>query len=235
MSQQSLGRFARFVEQRVRIADQLAAGVLNGTCIEAYLLVSGVLSAMAAFVWPGDKKDRKRFVELWVRHADSGLRPDAISVPLLSQYLMRKGEDALAMKLESLRPELFGPGEEDRVLTGPEVDVPEREVQAILGQFDVKTIRKFSYANIFYEEVRSFVVHELSLGGNVTSMPMATKPAPVSYSNLLVPGELPDSRREIFFHPQSIGEIARTIAERLDSIPIESSVADPPRWWLDGA
>lgn len=53
----------QFVERPLAVAAALEQGACGGSYAEACVLVSSLISAVASFVWPGQRMDRKRFVE----------------------------------------------------------------------------------------------------------------------------------------------------------------------------
>lgn len=62
-----------FVEGKLALAESLAAGNSGGGAEDAMLVVSALLSATAAVLWPKrDRTDRKRFVELGIQTSSFG-------------------------------------------------------------------------------------------------------------------------------------------------------------------
>ncbi len=230
------------IARPVRIAQELAAGALGGTYTEAVLLLTALLSAIAAEAWPGTGVDRMRFIELLVRHTPSALEATKISLPLLIRDCHVEGQHDTAKKLEGLRPRLFGPGQDSRVLTGEEVDVFEDDVVAASG-LDLRRVRETSYAAVLYKRVRCGVAHQYSLDRDATAWPMASKSAAISYSNLLEldhtrePSEPHDLgrrlgtvRRQIHFGVDWLAELVFATFEStgLNQLPT------PATWWAGG-
>jgi hypothetical protein len=114
--------------------------------------------------------DRKRFVEAWLRFG--GPAALKVSVPLLRLSLRTNGRLDEAQLLERERPGMFGGGYSARVLTGDDVDATEDEVRSWCSTIDRDTLRAHSYPVLFYEQVRSMLVHEYELSGSATTHPM---------------------------------------------------------------
>lgn len=199
------------------------------------MLLSHLISGMAADVWPGEGFDKKRFVELWSIHSDPTLGPTKISVPLLVQSLHKTGETASAEKIEAFRPEMFGPGYATRVLTGDDVDMSEKETLAIIPTMSVLKIRSFSYGAVFYKHVRSGLVHEFHLTESATQYPMTRRVATsVSYSNQRSQVDTYAVKRLIYFDFLWLMEVARSMASHFDSSAGPAEHSQPPQWWIEG-
>lgn len=237
---------AAFVERRLAVARALAQGEAGGTYADACILVSGTISAMAAYAWPGDRIDRKRIVEFWVRFSHN---PDAlrISVPLLTRTLRERHRFDEAALVERLRPVL---NDDSRVLTWDQADAYEEEVREACPTLDLATIRQHSYPAIFYEHIRSKLVHEYSFGilGRAASLPMTRKPDPgISYVNQLAKSErrVVDTDfgqevvtyrsvvRKIHFHIDWLIDLTRSLAASADDeLSARPPPWPPPKWWL---
>ncbi len=217
----------QFVERTLSIADALARGSLGASKLEAYLLISGLLSGLAAMAWPGDGIDRRRFVELWARFGDPSLAHTRISLPLLVTALRtKKAPEADA--LERLRPQLFGLGGAARIVTGDEIDIAETDVLNACPAMARSEIRKYAYPSLFYEHIRNSVVHEYQTGHGATDYPMTAQDAGISYGNYLVAGH---SVRKIHFHIPWLLALVRSVVDNMESaVPTFPLLA--PAWWL---
>ena len=204
-----------FVTRPLEIATALANGELGGSTLEAHLIIGATISGMAAFVWPGKGKDRRRFVEVWARYSDSSLHANRISLPLLADELWtyRLSEECNAV--ETLRPELLRLGAQ--VVTGDDIDVSEADVLRACPTLDARRIRCNSYGALYYRQVRSSVVHEYQFGARAVTWPMTTRKAGVSYANYAIPGAgsmTTRSERHIHYGLPWLSEIVRSIARR---------------------
>lgn len=226
----------RFIERPLAVAAALDRGDCGGSYAEACILISGLISSVSSFVWPGTGMDRRRFVEAWVRLGDpSALK---VSIPLLRLSLRAERRLEEAQVLERRRPQMFGPGYDARVLTGDEVDATEAEVRALCPTIDRETLRAHSYPVLFYEQVRSMLVHEYELSGSATAHPMTMRKAGVSYANRIIPipGATLDKvhhDRRIHFEVGWLIDLTRSIAKNADAAYPEGNAAHPDPWWLD--
>ena len=217
---------AKWVGGKQALAARLQSGEAGGGYSEAVLILSAVISALAAEAWPGeDKIDRKRFNEILAKHTPANLNATCISVPLLIGSLRKSGNIADANKAA----EALVCYDDTRVLTGSDVDRSEDEIRALLPQLDLLRIRKCSYANLLYEEVRSPYVHGYRPGKRADSHPMTSRDADVSYTNWM---DNPD--RSIHFHGDWISLLALPIAQALDASEKNLPFSRPIKWWIEG-
>lgn len=217
------------VDRKLAVAITLSEGGCGGSYYEATLLLSSIVSGIAADVWPGEGIDRKRFVELWVRYANPALDAVRISVPLLVTALDEQGKQAEVAELHMARPVAYAPGHSTQVVVGTEVDASEAEVLAICPGLAVREVREFAYPNAFYRHVRSTLVHEYHLGELASARPMAPREAGVSYVNITTP-----PYRQIHFRIPWLAEVIRSIAARAESVVLSGPQEVPPAWWIEG-
>lgn len=219
------GRYEQFVKHKIDVALALVQGGCGGNYSDAVILLSSGVSAIAADLWPGDRVDRRRFIEAWVRFADPALLPARISLPMLVQELRHSSRTGEAENLEQLRPQMFGPGYSARVVTDFDIDATENEILRSCPALGVGDVRRFSYPAVFYRHVRSALVHEYHLTDHATTVPMTEREAGVSYSNRI-------GRRLIHYHPDWLADVLRSIAAAADGLTPPLSV--PSSWWIDG-
>ncbi len=213
-----------WVTQKLDIAERLFNGECKGSYPEAILITSASINAMASELWPGKGIDRNRFVELLIKYAPIDPSPTTVSVPLLIQHLIHKGKSSEAEILQKKYINFC----DSLVLLGNDIDKSENEIHSLLSTLDLKTIRKYCYANIFYEEVKSGYVHEYAAGEKSDSHPMSgARDAKVSYTNII------NSPRRIHFHISWLREAALSTAGSADSI-ISLPLDKPPKWWIEG-
>jgi hypothetical protein len=164
----------KFVDQKLNVAKNLYEGQCNGSYAEAMIILSSVISAISAAAWPGKKSDKGRFVELCVQYGDPRLEAQKISIPLLLVYLHKDGDSRSVSAIKERFPGAFRmfPGRDTSVVTGRDIDLFEDEIVKLIS-VDLKMLRKFSYASLFYEEVRCSFVHEYQPGEWSASVPMA--------------------------------------------------------------
>jgi hypothetical protein len=221
-----------WVTEKCSIATALARGEAGGTYSEAIILVCSTLSALAAEVWPGRHIDRARFIELLVRFSPTPSLPMTISLPLFIQDCELNSTKLIAKLLS----DTFLPFSTTRVVNGSEVDKSESEVLSICSNFTPKNIRKFSYACLLYEEVRSAYAHEYKPGAKADSWPMTMSGNQlVSYVNRLLDPRTPETTRLIHFHIEWLAKLAVDIAKSIDNDCATLPRKAPANWWIDEA
>ncbi len=215
------GILSSFISRRIAVASDLREGKCGGAIQDAILILSGAISAIASEVWPGDKIDRKRITEVLVRYASNSPHPSMVSVPLLCQGA--ELDQATRLTLQSR----FLDYDEVRILVDADVDRHEADIQPFSRQIDLKTLRKYSYANLFYTELRSGIVHQYQAMDKAELEPMTRRKAAVSYSNV-------NSARRIVFHFAWLVETLQSVAANLDPMLETLPLSQPPSWWIDG-
>lgn len=190
------------------------------------LVLCAAISAMAAEAWPGDKIDRRRFIEFLVRYSRSQIQVQTVSVPLLLGRL----RDTNTAAEERLVRKAFADFVPSRVLTGEDVDRSEAEILAVCPGLDLALLREFSYANVLYQRVRSALTHEYRTGEKTDSISMTEDDsAGVSYYNWIH-----DVDRHIYFHVPWLAELTASLGERSDTEASNFPLPRPPDWWIDG-
>ncbi len=219
-----------WVQQKCEVAVRLAAGEAGAGYPEAAILICATLSALSAELWNGRRIDRARFIELLVRVGPNGGFCSTISTPLLTQFLESVGRISEANELRRVCriPQI------SRIVTGGDVDATETEVLRAYPGLDLEELRRFSYACILYEQVRSSYAHEYRPGDSTDSFPMTMQTgARVSYINRLVDFPNVRMKRLIHFHVDWLAQIAIELADATDrqaSIPLPV----PAKWWIQG-
>jgi len=215
---------------KAEIAKRLSDGECKGSYAEAVIILSAVISAIAAEIWPGKGIDRKRFVEVMKEYGDTNLNTIRVSIPLLIKYLSNDGRKAEgnALHKEFVRVGIA------QVLVGDEVDQFEQDIISFCPSLSITQIRKFSYPNVLYGEVRSCYVHEYRIGKSAGSFPMTSrKEANASYINRFNP-ESNITNRLIHFHVDWLIDVVKSISTKADSECDKYPLDNPPRWWIDG-
>lgn len=220
-------RLQRFVARKLTLAAALDAKELDGSYGDAILVVSSVLSSLAAQLWPGPGIDRVRFAELWQLYAPPSLHPTAISVPLLIHFLRENGDLAAATALEATNRDAFSgfPEADCLVITGPDVDQRDIDILSLCPQLPPRLVREHSYPAIFYEHVRSAYVHEYEVGRGASPYAMAFDRSTVSYVNNT-------PRRHIHFPLQWLDELTRGVAVSIEPLLARAPLTQPCQWWL---
>lgn len=218
--------FTNWVKKKIEIASKLNDGELGGGYAESMIILSAVISTLSSMVWPGDCIDRKRFIEILKEFTNTTPETTRISIPLFINELRNTHRNKEA---DILQNEFMNYGH-TRVLNCNEVDKTEDEIIMICSNLNSQEIRKFSYANILYQEVRCNYVHEYNSGKRADPFPMTRKNnACVSYTNWVN-----NPYHHIHFHFDWIKEIVLTIAKALDNFKETLPLKYPESWWIEG-
>ncbi len=226
----------QFVDRKIGTALMLDEGQCNGSYSDACVLLSALLSGIAAELWPGnDRIDGRRFAELWFRFCPKELQPIQLSVPLLRRSFLKSGQQQEAKLLEERRPDMFNLGHGSLVLRGEEVDLPEAEVLKLPLTITQKDLRRYSYPAVFYKHVRSSLVHEFKLSDDAASHRATRMQANVSYVNRGEADAHELRRRLIHFHIEWLEKLTRAIAANVAELfDNYERLPRPTSWWLDG-
>lgn len=213
-------------EKKIQLAFCLSAGECGGTYAEAVMILCGVLSGIAADIWPGTNKDKKRFVELLVKHTDPARHVTRVSVPLLVGEIRESGDIRLANKLKT---DLL-PVSDTRVITGEDVDKSILELIHAYPSIGAGRLRRHTYACLLYEELRSGYAHEYRPGARSDSWAMGAirQKSAISYINML---DRPD--RLIYFSIIWLADMVRDVVSDLAKSNPFPSFPNYPSWWLD--
>lgn len=215
----------KFVKNKLQIADYLYSGECDGGYPEATLILSSVLSGISSELWPGSNIDKRRFVETMVQFTNSESLVKNISIPILIEHLKHnKDIDTINILKEN---KLFY--DTYQVLTNREVDYPEDYCLRLLSSIDLKLLRNFSYASLFYQKVRSGFVHEYKTSKFASAHPQTQRNVKISYINSM---EFPNHR--IYFHYDWIKEVINQIVMAIEKNNTIFPREKPKSWWLDG-
>lgn len=206
----------KFLKGRLDLVDVLAADVAGATYADLVLIITSVLSACASVRWPGTGIDKRRFVELLVRHAPEDSRASWVSVPALINA---------GFVAESDTP--YGPpGESTRIFCDHEIDLAFDDAKAKYSHVPTRQLRRHSYACLIYEWLRCGYAHEYCPHENITHVPASRRKARISYIGRGTPRGL---KRMASFHLDYLMELAQ---HHVSTLPTTPSPAPNP-WWLD--
>lgn len=201
--------------------------IWGGSFYDALLIILSVLSATSSNLWKDKKIDKKRFVELLIRYNTTEYDFSDISIFIMHQkepdFLSKEQHNYFFNKCNFL---------DTKIYTGSDVDVKEADVLFQWPKIKLKELRKFSYASLFYDEIRSFLIHEYSVSDFASIYPMSQRNVFVSYVNCL--HNKCEVRHQICFHFDILLNIVKNIAQNvatIDKLPLEL----PQKWWIDGA
>jgi len=194
------------------------------------LILSAILSSLAAGLWPGEGKDRLRFVEIWATYSPPDLKPNLISVPRLLSSLEKEGQHDLVKKVRSTHPQAFPPYKLDTlVVTSEDVDKPEDELVALVPELDTWQLRKFSYGDVFYRNVRSGYTHLYRPKEYARDYSMADETKSVRYVNV---NNL--AYRPIYFPIAWVADLVESVLTRVTTSGSKQPLPDPQSWWVNG-
>ena len=217
-----------WVSDKISLAKCLARGQNGGGYAEAMIVLSSVVNALASEMWPGKGIDQKRYVEAMVLHSDPSLHASRISIPMLLEWLRSRGEP-YREALTRISRRYLGKFDPTRVLSGDDVDCCDLELASALPSLEPCKVRKFSYASIFYREVRSAYVHQYQTGERVNTWTLAADtPNVVSYGNWRGGQD-----KHIHFPVAWQSAVALSMAKAADAMSESFPLSVPSRWWLE--
>lgn len=205
----------RFLEGRLNIAKAISSDVPGASYADVVLIITAILSACASLRWPGQRIDKKRFIELLVKQSKKDFHTSWISIPaLINQGL-------ISAEKTPYRGSNFC-----RVFCDEEIDLSLDEAKKQYPNVTSK-LRKHCYASLIYEWLRCGYVHEYCPHENITSVPASRHKARVSYIGRISPGE--NHKRMVSFHLDYL----MSIAEHHISILASKGSSPPATWWID--
>ena len=123
------------------------------------LITCAVISACAAWRWPGERIDKKRFVELLVKCSPSDSHTSWVSVPALVNASMI-GEDHTPWGV---------PGNATRICRDEEVDVSLEDARTRYPDRTNAELRRHCYASLIYQRLRCAYMHEYRSGEDIAA------------------------------------------------------------------
>ncbi|HLJ58381.1 MAG TPA: hypothetical protein VKZ50_01470 [bacterium] len=223
------GGFRRWFDTRKRIASSLVAADRDNALFDAEILLCCAMGAIAAIMWPGDRIDRRRYVELLIRYARVIPKLTMISVPALVDQL---DHDPGYSHISASLREKFFPKESSRIVDAFEIDKEEPELRAAEPALSAFQIRKASYAAIVYTDLRSGLVHEFAISGSLADWSMRLRDTVPHYMNWVTP-----PHKRLFLPYQYVFEIAESTAKTVGRFWDTCSTFAQPlpaKWWIEG-
>lgn len=204
-----------FLLDRVRLVRELLASDIQVAYADVVLILCCVISAAASRRWPGERIDRRRFVELLVQHSPPDAHADWVCVPaLINRGLLAEADTP------------YGPGGNTRIFRDEEIDLPLSSAETTYPQVQCRELRNCSYAALIYTWLRCGYAHDYCAHENITHVPASRRSARVSYIGR---GTRTGIRRMVSFHLDYLVELAEHHA---NTVPDVSS-PHPSVWWLD--
>jgi hypothetical protein len=231
-----MSTYLEWIKERSELAYALSKGSCGGTLADGVIIMCTSICSMASLLWIDSKErvDRKRFVEVVTQFSDQSRNTKLISVPLLAQ-----GEVNWRRWL-NVSEVAFRYTEAN--------DKTENEIAALCGPSlptdYKKTIRRYSYANILYQDIRSGFVHTYGPTDRAaTDDPLKRifdrGGTQISYVNRLHATNM----RQIHFPLEWIAAVATNVASGMDAACVRNvkhigenmGLKRPSLWWIDGA
>ncbi len=208
-----------YLTKRLKVVDALAEMDGLDAFPDMMVILMTILSACAAHRWPGDRIDRKRFIELLVRHSHSEARTDSVCVPAL-----------INLGLVTEADTLYGSsGLNTRIFRDEEIDLSLEAAQRAFSAVDRKLLKSNCYASLIYEWLRCGYAHEYSPHQFITTCQPSCKQARVSYISRRLKGQ--NSLKMVGFHYDYLRNL---VEHHISALP-ELKSKRPSRWWVDEA
>jgi hypothetical protein len=208
-----------FLQGRINLVKALRDSDLPFHYADLALIICAVLSACASRRWPGEKKgiDRRRFIELLIKHSPDDFHTSWVSVP----SLLNDGF------IDETQTPYGKPGNGARIYCDDEIDLSLEYAINTYPQVPLNNLKQHCYAYLIYERLRCGYSHEYWHHESITHVPASSRGSCVSYIGRT---SLSDNttRRMISFYPDYL----LRLAEYHVSI-LPSSCSAHPSWWID--
>lgn len=212
----------KFADRKIASSEKLF-NECGGSYGDVILILTAVISTMAAERWPEKGFDRKRFIELLI---DFAPETRTISVPRLCNHLLSHDLVAQAKQIWDY------PENNSQILLGPDIDIGERKIaNSLTTPISLKTIRRYSYASLLYNDLRCSYSHEYEIGDNadVLKMTRSTKQC-ISYVNVYE-----EPFPFIHFDLNWLANVVRKCASVMVEKQPDQVSEIPSEWWIEGA
>jgi hypothetical protein len=277
--------FEDWFQKRLKIAENIVATFGKEAISDAEILLFCAASSLATIVWPrSDTKnpsDKKRFVQFLIEYSSS-IHPslDTISVDLLIRQLLNgsRADEANILIQKFFHSEYayfskspmhyyedgpkdikYAAGTLSSIYDPHEIDVTEEKILELVPDLSRREIRKCSYANIIYSDLRSGLVHKYEPTDSVAEFGWSRSGDRMAYiNNLIMPDEkdvktfadqykielqeardaLAQTQRRIYFPFDYIRDVITGAANSLFAYwrnASELSRTVPTDWWMDGS
>lgn len=206
---------SKFLLGRVNLVRQLIESELPWHYADCALILCTVLSACSSRRWPGKGIDRRRFIELLIRHSPADAHADWVSVPALIAVGLLRDEDTP-----------YGPGG-TRIYTDEEIDLPLDKAVIQYPQVDGHALKRHTYAALIYEWLRCAYAHEYAGHENTTAFQPSSRDARTSYIGRGLHGG--GLTRIVSFHLPYLIDLTEHHAGDAEA----AALTPPAKWWID--
>lgn len=214
----------QWFQKRIYLADELVRNHAKEGELDAEIILSCAISALAAQMWPGRGRDKKRFVQFLVEFSPISSYIQRVSTCVLITQLQQKGANTEADTLVSYRfsSKLAYDGKAPmeyassgsglyastllKIVYPDDIDFDESEVLTLISA-SRKDVRAASYVSIIYSDLRSGLVHEYELSDNLSAQGWLHDNDKISYVN--------------YSHMPNEADVEKTAREH--NIPIEEA------------
>ncbi|MGI4976961.1 MAG: hypothetical protein ACRYG6_08470 [Janthinobacterium lividum] len=240
-----MGLYSEWIESKKILAQKLGEGALGASYAEGAIILCAAISTMSSLLWgPERGKDHRKFCETLKIFCH------------VEPHLMRVSSPLLAFHYQETKS-LLGISEIP-VYYDQDVDKSEEELTKLFTERNIiipsKCIRKYSYINLLYKEVRNGFSHEYLVGASASDYdPLRDHPfvshrtqsriPKVSYVNKGVMLNKDSEMTRLFYFPLGwISFVAEKVAFGMDlecdrqnkSARQNLDLTLPPQRWIDG-
>jgi hypothetical protein len=113
------------------------------------------------------------------------------------------------------------------------VDKPEQDIFSVCPDLVLHKIRRYSYANLLYEEIRCGT-HEYGPGERAHSWSVGARVADTTTTYVNMLSDCYQRTRLIHFYIGWIADVVAEIARSLDKQAQLLPLGKPEKWWIDG-
>ena len=136
---------------------------------DVVLILTAVLSACAAWRWPGKRKDRERFIRLLTEYSLPEHHVEWICIPALVN-------DGILSESETPYHNDAG-----RIFTDEEIDLSPDNARIKYPSLTEEQLGKHSYASLLYEYLRCGYAHEYKSHESTSPWPATNRATRISY------------------------------------------------------
>lgn len=225
-----------WIKNKLKIASTLNNGGCEAGYAEAVIIICSIISGIASEIWPGKNNiDKKRFVELLVKYSLPNPTPDHISIPLLYLSEKAKGHNSNIKELERQFPCLdkWGTFIRDKIITCDDYKMQDNQVISSLNNLTLKNVRKYSYANVLYEQIRCGFLHCYMPNKLADDSPRTRRNVGISYTYRIDKKDR-ETNHKIYFHYQWIKDLIESMIKNDDFLKNYKQQPTSVTWWLDG-
>lgn len=207
-----------FLQGRINLVQALRESPFDVTYHDLCLILTAVMSACAAWRWPGEGFDQKRFVESLIQFSSPALNLTHISLgALLEKNQISESQTPWADQ-----------GQGDRIFTGADIDSSLAETASRFPGLSMRNLKNASYANLIYRWLRCGYSHTYWVAGNTTHVAPSRLPAQISYIGRHSDGRL---IRIASFHLDYLVQVAQEQVSTLGETQLEK----PDEWWIESS